>query len=117
MPGAYEAFDPHITLQISQLHRYWGDMCSAAAHSAVTEANGATADSGVPLEQSMTREAIVRELVETNLLHEFDSEGDEMYVRACVGLSSRHAPACQPLFHALFPYLLLTLAWRTNANS
>lgn len=81
VPGAFEAFDPHVTLQVSQLHRYFGDIC-AAYQQRVHESGGQlpSGDGGPAMQQALPREEVVRGLVETNLLAEFDGEGGELYV-------------------------------------
>ena len=79
VPGAFEAFDPHVTLQVSQLHRYFGDIC-AAYQQRVHESGGELPGGDPAMQQAISREEVVRGLVETNLLAEFDGEGGELYV-------------------------------------
>lgn len=76
VPAAYEAFDPRTSLQMTQLLQYFKGICANAANSQ----DAAGTDPAVGgMHNAVSRADIVRGLVESNLLDEFDGHGGDIY--------------------------------------
>jgi hypothetical protein len=88
--GAYQAFDMPVLMQISQLHRFFADMCSAYNSTNVSESN-----EGSVLQMAMSRQDLVKCLADQHLSEQF-IDGENPIHRVLSGQSCAYDVLCSP---------------------